>query len=112
MELPSLIYHDELILDGMNPRPTSIGDVNRQGALVCRSETQPQVSWKYTDGNFFPDTNTRIGDIQQIRTDAMSVPSLSRLSRGSEAVSTVGFLKGLFTSRVMVVDDDLERCSC
>ena len=97
---PTLIYHDELILDGTNPRPLDIGDVNRTGALVCRSETRVRASWRTTDGSFFPDTTSRTGTIQQIRTDSTTVPSLSRLSRGTTNVLTDINNNGLFTCRV------------
>ena len=102
---PTLIYHDELILDGTNPPPLDIGDVNRTGALVCRSETRVRAAWRTTGGGFFEDTNTRVAAIQQIRTDFSTVPSLSRLSRGTRDIQTDPNFNGLFTCRVNVVHD-------
>ena len=97
---PTLIFHDELILDGTNPPPLLVGDVNRQRALVCRSETRIRASWRTTDGLIFSDTTSRTGTIQQIRTDSNTVPSLSRLSRGTTNVETDPDYNGLFTCRV------------
>ena len=105
---PTLIYHDELILDGMNPQPLDIGDPNRPGALVCRSETRPRAAWRRTNGEFFMDTTSRVRHIQQIRTNSTAVPSLSRLSRGSTAVDLNPNFNGLFTCRVQVVGNDTE----
>ena len=100
---PTLIYHDELILDRGNPLPLDIGNVNRPGALVCRSETQTRAGWRLSDGTFFPDTNTRVGDIQQIRTGSSTVPSLARLSRGTTDIERDIRFNGLFTCRVQPV---------
>ena len=93
---PTLIYHDELILDGTNPQPLLVGDVDRSGALVCRSETRPRAGWRDTGGGFFQDTTSRTATIQQIRNDAAAVPNLSRLSRGTTDVETNPAFNGLF----------------
>ena len=103
---PTLIYHDELILDGTNPTPFDIGNVDRPGALVCRSETRVRAAWRATNGSFFSDTTSHSGTIRQIRTDIATVPSLSRLSRGTTDVETDPDFNGLFTCRVNV-DGDL-----
>ena len=99
MELPSLAPHyEEFILDGIDPPPLDVGNPDRTGALICRSETRVRAGWRATDGDFFSDTTSRTGDIQQIRTD----PSLSRLSRGrldviTDPTVTDPIYNGLFT---------------
>ena len=103
---PTLIYHDELILDGTNPPPLLIGDVNRPGALVCRSETQPRVGWRNSGNGFFFDTISRTGTIQQIRNDAAAVPNLSKLSCGTTDVETNPAFNGLFICWVNVLSGD------
>ena len=42
---PLLIYLDEILVD-----TTEIGDPNRLGALICRSEGSGRVSWHFPDG--------------------------------------------------------------
>ena len=104
---PTLIYHDELILDGTNPTPFDIGNVDRPGALVCRSETRVRAAWRTTDGVYFFGTPDLTGTIQQTRTDSSTVPSLSRLSRGTTDVETDSKWNGLFTCRVNYLAGDL-----
>ena len=77
---PVLIYLHEILVDSHTT--THIGDPNRQGALICRSEDSTRVSWHFTDGAFIspaPTSNTTI--IKQIRTVEGATPSVSRLSR-------------------------------
>ena len=102
---PTLIYHDELILDGVHS--LSVGDINRPGALVCRS-SRPRATWRLTDGDFIQDTTSRTAVIQHIRNGPTDTPSLSRLSRGSSVHQVSPSVNGLFTCRVYV-DNDLEE---
>ncbi len=44
---PVLIFSDEIPVD-LNAN--TIGDPNRPGALICRSEDGARVSWHYTNG--------------------------------------------------------------
>lgn len=108
---PTLIYHDEITIITAMDAQISIGDINSQGALICRSETRPRVSWHFTDGDFVEDANSNVSDVlQQVRNGAEDVPSLARLSRSSAAdLSVMGLEKfnGLFICRVNM-DDDLD----
>ena len=101
---PILIYQDELIFDDRtlddpanDGAGFSVGDVTRQGALVCRSDTpNTRVGWRATTAAFFADVTSRQREINHIRNGATATPSLSRLSRGaaggSTAVSFIGLL--------------------
>ena len=102
---PILIYHDELRLDG-NDNPM-LGDVDGQGALVCRSQTRPRVFWRNTAGADFPDTETSGGrnDINQIRSGPNDVPSISRLSRGTTTSPTDNLFDGLLLCRLNTEGD-------
>ena len=91
---PTLIYLDEILLDGTNNRKLKVGDPNRPGALVCRSETLPQTFWRNALGNVVYQVPIAVGYIQQI-SNAQRLPNLCRLSRGTE--ETESFTNGLFT---------------
>ena len=99
---PTLIYLDEILVDGTDTQNLTIGDPNRPGALVCRSETRPQAEWRDALGDAFQPIPFYTGDIQQIR-NSENIPNLSRLSRRTEIIES--FLNGLFTCRVNVVND-------
>ncbi len=74
-----LIYSDEIFLDS----DTTIGDPNRPGALICRSEDRARVSWHYTRGQIVRnaiDNDT----FKQIRTGEGVTPSVSRLALNRE----------------------------
>ncbi len=72
---PVLIYSDELPVD---PTDNTIGDTNRPGALICRSEDRARVSWHYTRG--ITVRNAIYNDtFKQIRTQEGVTPSVSRL---------------------------------
>lgn len=103
---PVLIYHEEVLAD---PEPPYLlgDDLNRTGALVCRSESRTRAAWRYTDGEFFDDVTIRMnprGGYQQIRSDNVTVPSVSRLSRVSPTAANE--INGLWTCRVQVIDED------
>ena len=99
---PTLIYLDEIILDGIDFLTLSVGDPNRPGALVCRSETQPTVFWNNPLGLNLHQTVIFYGDIQQIQ-NAQRIPNFSRVSRGTE--ETESFTNGLFTCRIHAASD-------
>ena len=103
---PVLIYHDE-ILDDEGPQYT-IGNPDRPGALMCRSERDGIASWRLANGNFFNDVNNRADNslgLQQIRTNSNTFPSLSRLSRVPENRNTSAEnLNGLWSCRTDIPD--------
>ena len=76
---PVLIYTDEIILDSR--KTTEIGNPNRPGALICRSQERNRVSWHFTDGTFVntaPTSNTTFKQIRAVR--GRLTPRISRLS--------------------------------
>ena len=97
---PVLIYVDEIIVNDY--RTVVIGEPNRPGALVCRSEDKARVTWYFTDSNIVsvaPRNNER-GYIQT-RTGENVIPSLSRLSLGREGISNdEAHLNGLWFCRL------------
>ncbi len=86
---PVLIYHDEILVD--SGPPYLLGDLNRQGALVCISEGRPRISWRSSDGEFFADVNndglSSSTAYQQIRNLGTDLPNFSRLSRASSSIN-------------------------
>ena len=82
---PVLIYLDEILVD--DHTTTAIGNPNRPGALICRSEDTARVSWHYTDGIFVDTAPTSsTSTFKQIRTGEGVIPSVSRLSLNREGV--------------------------
>ena len=79
---PILIFHDELLL---STGPETLGDLNRPGALVCRSDDSAQAGWHFPAGAPVDDfSESRSSYFQQIRTSETETPSLSRLFRTSD----------------------------
>ncbi len=56
---------------------TAIGDPNRPGALICRSEDRARVSWHFTNGVIVSTAPTRFLTYKQIRTKQGVTPSVS-----------------------------------
>ena len=82
---PVLIYLDEILVD--NYTTAMIGDPNRPGALVCRSEGSARVSWHFTDGVIVSDAPRNDSrTFIQTRTGTQNV---SRLSLSKENVTTI-----------------------
>ena len=101
---PVLIYLDEILVDSHNT--TEIGDPNRPGALICRSEDRARVSWHFTRGSIVGGST-----FKQIRTGAEVTPSLSRLSGNREnAEATAVDFNGVWHCRLNAfgVRDDHE----
>ena len=88
---PVLIYKDEILVD--DPElPFSIGNPNRGGALICRSENQASVGWYLTNGRL-----VSVGDFKQIKTEQENV---SRLSGNREGIAQgESYANGLWTCR-------------
>ena len=87
---PVLIYLDEILVD--DSTTAAIGDPDRAGALICRSEDRARVSWHFTNGTLVSTESTA----KQIRTGKRVVPSVSRLSLSREGVVVVGSANGLW----------------
>ena len=85
---PALIFHDEVLL---GTGSETVGDPNRAGALVCRSDDEARAGWHFPDGTLVNDfAALRTSYFQQIRTEDMVTPSLARLLRtGSYPLTSV-----------------------
>ena len=82
---PVLIYLDEILVDSHTT--TDIGDPNRPGALICRSEDRATVSWHFTDGILVtvaptPSSTT----FKQVKSGTGVIPGVSRLSLNRENI--------------------------
>ena len=101
---PILIYHDELRFDGNDN--LMLGDLDGQGALVCRSQIRTGAFWRNTAGKTIPATDQPDGrnDINVIRNDPDDVPSITRLSRGTTTSPTDNLFDGLLLCRVFDSD--------
>ena len=82
---PELIYHDEILIDAP---PFIVGDPYRQGALVCRTDTELlNAAWRFPTTFFVPirtPSSTSIRNFQQIRmsrihTDSLTDPAFNGL---------------------------------
>lgn len=83
---PVLIYLNEILVDSYDT--VDIGDPNRPGVLICRSEDRARVGWHFTDGVTVPAAPTVSSEsFKQIRTGEEVIPSLSRLSLNSEGIN-------------------------
>ena len=78
---PELIYVDEILAN-----TTEIGDPNRPGALICRSDYSGRVSWHFPSGITVTPHNSSNATFRQIRTQEGVLPSLSRLTPSREGV--------------------------
>ena len=75
---PVLIFIDEILVD-----TTAVGDPNRPGALICRSEDSGRASWHFPDGIIVtPQESSSSETFRQIRTEE----GVSRLSLSREGV--------------------------
>ncbi len=79
---PVLIYSDEIHANSFDD---TIGDPNRPGALLCRSENRARVSWHFTRGDMVQTAPTD-HTFKQIRTGGGVTPSVSRLSLNREVI--------------------------
>ncbi len=95
---PALIFHDELLF---STGSETVGDPNRAGALICRSEDDAQAGWHFPNDLAVDDfSDSRISYFQQIRTGNTVTPSISRLLRtSSDPVSTTS-ASGYWNCRV------------
>ena len=98
---PMLIYSDEL---PVNDTATTIGDPNRPGALICRSEDRVRVNWHYTRGNIVRSviySDTLSDTYKQIRTGEGATPSLSQLLLNKENTEVINEdLNGIWHCRL------------
>ena len=78
--VPTLIYHDELIISTDNV----ITNPDGQGSLICSSVAQTTVSWMHVNGRTA--TTNSNGNFKQTR--AAGPPSLSQLTLGGVPITT------------------------
>ena len=97
---PVLIYLDEILVDSYNT--TAIGDPDRQGALICRSEDRAGVNWLFTDNKIVSTAPTNsFTTFKQIRTSEGVIPSISRFSLNKENfVEGINRTNGLWHCRL------------
>ena len=99
---PRMIYLDEILVNSVCPTTAEIGDPNRPGALVCRSEDRAVVSWYITTERdmILSAESTQSSDFRQITTPPGQIPSISRLYMTREGVyRTDALTNGLFRCR-------------
>ena len=66
---------------------TDIGDPNRPGALICRSEDRAAVSWHFTDGILVTVAPTSSStNFKQVKSGTGVIPGVSRLSLNRENI--------------------------
>ena len=106
---PVLVYLDEILVN--NYETATIGDLDRLGALVCRSEDRARVGWYFTDDvivSIAPRRDARA--FIQTRTGEGVTPSVSRLSLSRENVTTnVTRLNGLWHCRLDAMGVQVEQ---
>ena len=96
---PVLIYLDEILVD--NHETATIGDPNRPGALICRSEGRARVSWHFTTGIFVSDApRDDARAFIQTRTREGVTPSVSRLSLSRDIETNSTDHNGLWQCRL------------
>ena len=109
---PVLIYSDEILQDtfnvtGSDPGPgVTIGDPNRPGALICRSEERAQVGWDLPSSfDYFGRPIFSAYVYVQVRTGASVIPSLSRLYVNIPSIVERGVFNGLWLCRLNASPD-------
>ena len=92
---PVFIYQDEIVRDD---RPDVLA-TPLDGTLICRSENQSIVGWRFAHGGVLSTTTTE--HFRQRRTSIDMTPSVSRLStdRPDERVTSAG-ANGLWTCQL------------
>ena len=101
---PVFLYQDEILVDPLSSPGFHIGDPNRNGALVCRSDDQAGVGWYTPIDKSSPDATSgeaSTTNFKQIRGEQTDVPSLSRLSANASGIARDdGNSNGLWSCRL------------
>ncbi len=95
---PELIYHDEVIQDGDSP-PYTVGNPNRPGALVCRSETDDAIDWWWPH-NFSVVEPVNNRGFHQVKEQNGTISRVSRTTFYNVAADNTPNRNGLWTCRL------------
>jgi len=85
---PKVIYYNEILVETQTP--FVLGDLNRMGAVVCKSTDRAGAGWHLTTGQVVTDASLErlTQDFKQIKNG--DIPSLSRLSTNRENIHRTG----------------------
>lgn len=97
---PILIYHDEITFGGTTVEVGEVSDINATGALVCRSQNEPNnAAWRNAGHYRFGSIGIPPRSLYQIKSSGD--PSFARVfRRNTLSPDTHNNYNGLFTCRV------------